>query len=153
MARLADLPPSLARHLAELDCPRYDHTPWVAGSALSRRRVAIVSTAGLQRRGEPAFTLGDAAYRVLDGELPASDIVMSHISTNFDRTGFQQDLNVVFPLERLHELAARGVIGSVARFHYSFMGATAPEAMAPTAQALVPLLQRDGVDALLLAPV
>ena len=53
---------------------------------------------------------------------------MSHISTNFDRTGFQQDINVVFPVDRLRELAARGTIGSVADFHYSFMGATAPEA-------------------------
>ncbi len=59
----------------------------------------------------------------------------------------------MFPLERLRELAARGVIDSVARFHYSFMGATSPAAMAPAALALAPLLQRDGVDALLLAPV
>jgi D-proline reductase (dithiol) PrdB len=28
---------------------------------------------------------------------------MTHISTNFDRTGFQQDWNVVFPLARLWE--------------------------------------------------
>jgi len=153
MARLTDLPPSLAHHLADLECPTHDTTPWVNGPPLSGRRVAIVSTAGLQRRGEPTFDLGDSGYRILDGDLPASDIVMSHISTNFDRTGFQQDLNVVFPLDRLRELAARGVIGSVARFHYSFMGATTPEAMAPTARALAPLLQRDGVDALLLAPV
>lgn len=153
MARLSDLPPSLAQHLAALECPTYDTTPWATGVALSQRRVAIVSTAGLQRRGEPAFELGAGGYRILDGDLPATDIVMSHVSTNFDRTGFQQDLNVVFPLERLRELAARGVIGSVARFHYSFMGATAPEAMAPTARALAPLLAGDGVDALLLAPV
>lgn len=60
---------------------------------------------------------------------------------------------MVFPLERLRELAARGVIGSVAQYHYAFMGATAPEAMAPAASALTPLLRRDGVDAVLLAPV
>jgi len=153
MARLTDLPPSLAHHLAELDCATPDTTPWAEGPALSQRRVAVISTAGLQRRGEASFALGESAYRVLDGDLPADEIVMSHISTNFDRTGFQQDLNVVFPLERLRELAARGVIGSVAQYHYAFMGATAPEAMAPAASELTPLLRRDGVDAVLLAPV
>ena len=51
---------------------------------------------------------------------------MSHISVNFDRSGFQQDLNVVFPVERLREMAADGEIGSVAD---SFMGATDPEQM------------------------
>lgn len=45
---------------------------------------------------------------------------MSHVSTNFDRTGFQQDWNIVFPLDRLQELAAKGIIGSVAAYHYSF---------------------------------
>ncbi len=153
MARLTDLPPSLAGHLAALECATPESTPWVNGPPLAERRVAIISTAGLQRRGEPGFALGEGSYRVLDGELPAGEIIMSHISTNFDRTGFQQDLNVVFPLERLQELAAGGVIGSVARYHYSFMGATAPEAMTPAATALAAMLKRDGVDALLLVPV
>ncbi len=49
---------------------------------------------------------------------------MSHISVNFDRTGFQEDLNVAFPLERLRELHKDGVVGSIADLHYSFMGAS-----------------------------
>ncbi len=153
MARLTDLPESLAHHLAELQCAAYEYTPWVAGPPLSERRVAIISTAGLQRRGDRPFALGENDYRILDGDLPASEIVMSHVSTNFDRTGFQQDINVVFPIDRLRELAARGDIGSVADVHYSFMGATAPDAFETTANALAPLLKKDGVDALLLAPV
>jgi len=39
---------------------------------------------------------------------------MSYISVNFDRTGYQQDLDVVFPIERLGKMAAEKVIGSVA---------------------------------------
>ena len=78
---------------------------------------------------------------------------MSHISTNYDRSGFQQDWNVVFPLDRLHELAQKGVIGSVARFHYSFMGATHPAQMETAARTLAGLLKKDGVDAALLVPV
>ena len=47
---------------------------------------------------------------------------MSHVSVNFDRTGFQRDLNVVLPRDRLDELVASGKIGGVAPEHYSFMG-------------------------------
>lgn len=35
---------------------------------------------------------------------------MSHISANFDRTGFQQDWNIVFPLDRLRDLAESKVL-------------------------------------------
>ena len=78
---------------------------------------------------------------------------MSHISVNFDRTGFQQDLNVAFPIDRLRELAAGGVVGSMASVHYSFMGAFPPEAAAPHAKHLAGLLKGDKVDAALLVPV
>ena len=78
---------------------------------------------------------------------------MSHVSTNFDRTGFQYDANIAFPIERLRELAAEGVIGSVADYHYSFMGATAPDDMAPTVDFLAPILKQDNVDAVLLVPI
>lgn len=78
---------------------------------------------------------------------------MSHLSTNFDRTGFQQDWNVVFPLDRLQELAQQGVIDSVAACHYSFMGATDPKHMEPSAHALARLLHQDHVTAVMLVPV
>ena len=92
-------------------------------------------------------------YRVIPGDIKARDLVMTHISTNFDRTGFQRDWNVVFPLDRLQELAAEGIIGSVASFHYSFMGATDPSEMEPAAGNLAGLLKGDRVDAVLLVPV
>jgi D-proline reductase (dithiol) PrdB len=78
---------------------------------------------------------------------------MTHISTNFDRTGFQQDWNVVFPLARLLELAADNTIGSVADYHYSFMGAADPANMENGARKLAGLLRGDRVDAALLVPV
>ncbi len=79
--------------------------------------------------------------------------MISHISINFDRTGFQEDWNVVFPLDRLTELAAEGVIGSVAQTHYSFMGATDPVQMEPDARELAGRLKQDNVDAVILSPV
>ena len=78
---------------------------------------------------------------------------MSHISTNFDRTGFQLDLNTVFPLDRLNEMAEAGTIGSVAEYHYSFMGATDPVQMEQEARNLASILKKDHVDAVLLVPV
>jgi D-proline reductase (dithiol) PrdB len=92
-------------------------------------------------------------YRVIPGDIKARDLVMTHISTNYDRTGFQRDWNVVFPLDRLKELAAEGIIGNVAAYHYSFMGATDPSEMEPAARNLAELLKGDRVDAVLLVPV
>jgi len=78
---------------------------------------------------------------------------MDHLSVSHDRTGFQADVNVVFPLQRLKELAEDGTIGSVADFHYSFMGATDPNAMEPQARKLVGLMKAEGVNTVVFAPV
>jgi D-proline reductase (dithiol) PrdB len=154
MVRLEQLTDAERKHHEEMDCPTFDTQPWVEGPPLSRRRVAIVSTAGLHRRGDRPFTLdpGDF-YRVIPGDIEANDLVMTHVSANFDRAGFQQDWNVAFPIDRLRELAREGVIGSVAAFHYSFMGAHDPMAMEQDARGIAGLLKKDDVDALLLVPV
>ena len=153
MTRLTDLPPAQAKRLAELECPDFTTRPWVTGSALSQRRVAIVSSAGLVVRGEDPFRGRDADYRVIPADTKPNELLISHISVNFDRTGFQEDWNVVFPLDRLNELATDGVIGSVAQTHYSFMGATDPVQMEPYARELAGRLKRDRVDAVILSPV
>lgn len=80
-------------------------------------------------------------------------MVMSHLSTNFDRSGFQQDLNVILPLDRLKELNKKGVIASLASYHYSFMGATDPAHIEQAAKEVAGLLKGDGVDVILLIPV
>jgi len=153
MARLDRIPEPMRSLIAGLECPNFKNQPWMEGPPLSRRRVAIVSTAGLHRRDDRPFTFMAGDYRIIPGDIKTNDLVMSHTSTNFDRTGFQQDWNVVFPLDRLRELTDRGFIGSLADFHYSFMGATDPKLMEPTTRDLVRLLKKDRVDAILLVPV
>ena len=153
MTRLTDLPPAQAKRLAELECPNFETRPWVTGSPLSQRRVSIVSSAGLVVRGEDPFRGRDADYRVIPSTTRPEELLISHISINFDRTGFQEDWNVVFPLDRLRELAAEGAIGSVAQTHYSFMGATDPAQMEPHARELAGRLKQDAVDAVILSPV
>jgi D-proline reductase (dithiol) PrdB len=153
VTRLTDLPPAQAKRLAELECPDFTTRPWVTGSPLSQRRVAIVSSAGLVVRGENPFRGRDADYRVIPTDTKPDDLLISHISINFDRTGFQEDWNVVFPVDRLRELAAEGMIGSLAATHYSFMGATDPVQMEPYARELASRLKQDRVDAAILPPV
>ena len=153
MTRLTDLPPAMAKRLSELECPDFTSRPWVTGPALSRRRVAVVSSAGLVVRGEDPFRGRDADYRAIPSGTAPNDVLMSHISVNYDRTGFQEDRNVVFPIDRLRELAAEGTIGSVAETHYSFMGATDPIQMEPYARELADQLKSDQVDAVILSPV
>ena len=153
MARLAKLPEPARSHIAKLPCPSFTNTPWVQGPPLTQRRVAIISTAGLHRRDDRPFVGMSGEYRVIPAMTQAADLVMTHISTNFDRTGFQRDWNVMFPLERLRELADEGIIGSVAAYHYSFMGAANPADMESSAHELAALLKGDHVDAVVLVPV
>lgn len=153
MARLTDFD-DLGRDYYELmEMPKFATTPWVTPKPLAQSRIAIISTAGLQRRGDRPFSVDSADYRLLPSDTRAADLVMSYISTNFDRSGFQQDHNVVLPIDRLNELAADGTIGSVASVHYSFMGATHPAKLERTAKQLAGLLKQDRVDSVLLVPV
>ncbi len=153
MARLNEIPEPMRLHIAGLECPKFETHPWAESAPLYQRRVAMISTAGLHHRDDRPFTIMSGDYRIIPGNIATNDLMMSHISTNFDRTGFQQDWNVVFPLDRLRELADQGFIGSVADFHYSFMGATDPKLMEQTARDLAGLLKKDRVDAILLVPV
>ena len=157
MVRLADLPEFERAHMLDKvkGLAGFDARPWVKPAALARCRIAIISTAGLQVRGDRPFGPSATAtdYRIIPGNTPAADLVMSHQSVNFDRTGFQEDHNVAFPLDRLNELARDGVIGAVADFHYSFMGAAPIRKIEPKARELAGLLKQDRVDAVLLSPV
>ncbi|MEQ1772638.1 MAG: glycine/sarcosine/betaine reductase selenoprotein B family protein [Burkholderiales bacterium] len=158
MVRLADLPESDRENMLKKIpiLPKFESRHWARGPALAQRRVAIVSTAGLHVRGDKPFGAGAASmdYRVIPGEVKAGDLVMSHMSVNYDRSGFQEDWNVAFPLDRLKDLAHEKIIGAVAAFHYSFMGAVSPVTnYEPKAKELARLLKQDNVDAVLLCPV
>lgn len=153
MARMEDLIETEQEHMRSLPLNEFDSTPWAEGPPLSERRVAIVTSAGLSLRGEEAFGLGAADYRVIPATTKSADILMNHVSVNFDRTGFQDDVNIVFPIDRLKEMAADGEIGSVADFHYSFMGATDPALLEDSARALAGMLREDKVNAVILTPV
>lgn len=157
MARLSDLGVWERELLVEMvkEIPEYQGQPWAAGPSLDKRRVAIITTSGMHRAGDPPYADGAAAndYRVIPGNVDTGELVMSHLSSNFDRTGFEQDVNVVFPIDRLKELQADGMVGSVADYHYAFMGAARLPSLEPKVRQVAALLKQDAVDAVLLTPV
>ena len=154
MVRLADLPEEERAHLLAKSCPPFDSEPFVEGPPLSQRRVALLTSAGLHRVGDDAFSMVDLSYRVIPGAIRAEELTMTHSSVHFDRAGFREDVNLVFPIDRLRELEAEGVIGSIADYHYSLMGAGwLPHQIEPTMRELARLLREDEVDAVCLVPV
>lgn len=154
MPRLERLPDANRKNLLNLPVQTNETTPFVRlGRRLAACRVAIVTTAGLHRRDDPAFAPGEQGYRVLPADTPAADIVQSHTSIGFDRVAIMRDLNVTFPVDRLRELAARGVIG-LAPNNYSFMGALRETARLEneTGPEIARRLAGEGADVALITP-
>lgn len=155
MPRLEEL--SEAARQGHLNFPCFDHddTPWAPlTKPLSEAKVALVTTAGLQVRGDTPFASGDQTYRVIPSGTPVRDIIMSHTSIGFDRTAFARDINVTFPVDRLSELVQQGVIGSLSKNFYSFMGAqrTPRQIEEETGPEVGRLLKEEGADAVFLTP-
>lgn len=154
MVRMADLPEFDRGILMGMECPSFENRPWVEGPSLDRRRVAMITTAGLHMRSDKPFQMGQPdLYRVIPGDSRNNDLVMSHGAASFDRTGYQRDLNVVFPIDRLRELAEEGVIGSLADYHYAFGTPLTLQQNEMAAKELADLLKKDNVNAVILFPV
>ena len=156
MVRLSDLHPeeaqSLAARTAVLEPVELDG--WIDPPPLASARVALVTTAGLHHRDDRRFSAGAGDFRVIPDDIDPADLVMSHLSVNFDRSAFQQDPNVWFPLDRLREMEADGEIGGISRWHYAFMGGIpTPMLMEQTGQEVGRFLRDDGVDVVILIPV
>lgn len=156
MVRLSDLHPDERNkmQLVAEGLPRIEPAPWRQPPPLREATVAIVTTSGIHRRQDPPFRPGLGEYRIIPADVDPADLTMSHISVNFDRTAFQQDPNVWFPLDRLRELEADGEIGGIADWHYAFMGGIpTPMLMEETGREVGRLLRDGGVDVALLVPV
>ena len=134
--------------------PGLDFPPIALAAAppLAQATVAIVTTAALAHPGEP-WADQTHEYRLF----PRDDdqLLLAHNSTNFDRSGFALDRNVVYPIDRLIELERAGSLGRVAPRHASFIGSTFELGtfLLDTGPRLASELRRDGVDVALLTPV
>jgi D-proline reductase (dithiol) PrdB len=127
MPRLDRLPEIQRKTSLAHPCLLNDTAPCTPLSRpLRASRVALVTTAGIHVRSDAPFRGGDQSFRVIPADTPPSEIVQSHASIGFDRTAFQRDINVVFPIDRMREFVQRGEIGSLSPTYYSFMGAQRP---------------------------
>ena len=152
MVRWADIPESLQNNFKKRTSP-FDSTPWVEAPRLADARIAIITTAAIHRIDDRPFTGHEGDYRVIPGDIDNSELAMTHSSVNFDRSAYQQDVNVCFHLKHMRALMDAGEIGSVANWHYSFMGSTNPTRMETGAKEVSKLLLGDNVDLALLIPV
>lgn len=139
---------------ADLPVPTFANPVFTTSPPLGRSTVAIVTTAALHRPNDESFSRGDTTFRALNRF--DRELTLGHWSLNFDRSGFAADLNVVYPIDRLEELAAGGTIGALASVHLSFAGAqpdSLTELQLDTGPAAARRLREDGVDVVLLTPV
>ncbi len=153
MVRMTDLSAAMQKSLPLMECTPFDNQPWVTGTPLQERKIALISSAALMVRGERPMTASDVRYRPIRHDCDAREILMSHSSVNFDRTGFQRDMNVVFPRDRLQELVDEGVVGSTAQTHYSTMGSVEAAKLERQTRDLAATLKSEDVDSAVLLPV
>ena len=146
---------AMRAHGAQQPVPQFDTPAFTPlDKPLSEARVAIVTSAALHRPDQDRFSPVDASFRALDRA--DRNLVLGHWSPNFDHSGFQLDLNVVYPIDRLEELAGDGVIGDVAPRHFAFAGnqpETVSEVRLDTGPACAAELLADAVDVVVLTPV
>lgn len=136
--------------------------PWTSlNKPLRECTVALLSSAGIALKSDRPFDQegerrnpwwGDPSYRILPANATERDVRLYHM--HIDPEYAMQDLNCLFPLQRLAELAQAGEIGRVAPRHYSMMGylLRPDELLAETVPAVIENLREDRVDAVVLVP-
>ncbi len=123
---------------------------------LDQTRLTFVSSAGVQSKGSMPFDVvhpvGDYSFRRVPSASRPEDLEIHQLK--YPTAGAHRDLNVIFPIERLQELAAEGVIGALAPNFFSFIGYNMdPERLERTlAEEIAAAVVADGAEAALLSP-
>ncbi len=155
-ARLFEASPWLQRQWARRRGVVSTGVPWTPlRKPLTACRVALITTAGVHLDSDPPFDLdsreGDPTFRRIPGEVDPRRLRISH--AHYDSRDAERDVNVVFPIERLRELAAEGRIGAVAPVHYGFGWIRAVDRLVrDTAPRVARELLEARVDAVVLTP-
>ncbi|HZO74463.1 MAG TPA: glycine/sarcosine/betaine reductase selenoprotein B family protein [Ktedonobacteraceae bacterium] len=84
---------------------------------------ALITTAGVHLRSQEPFNIeGDNSWRVIAEDVSSDQLMITH--EHYDHDDADKDINCVFPLDRLREIASQGIIAGVANKHLGFMGYT-----------------------------
>ncbi len=136
-----------------------ESTPWTRLAKPVREcRIGLVTTGGVHLKEQHPFDMdnpdGDPTFREIPAGAARDTLMITH--DYYDHRGADEDLNVVFPHERLAKLAEEGVIGGVSSAHLSFMGHIDGELLErlieETAPAAARRLLEAGAEGVLLAP-
>lgn len=123
---------------------------------LSECRVALISTSGAQPKGTVPFDtvhpVGDYTCRRVPSDTPAEELEVHQLK--YPTAGANRDINVIFPIERLRELADEGVVGGLTENFYTFIGYNMdPERLERTlAEDIAAAVSDEGADIALAAP-
>ena len=123
---------------------------------LAECRLAFISTSGVQPRGSVPFDtvhpVGDYTFRRVPSTARVSELEIHQLK--YPTAGAARDLNVIFPIERLRELAGEGVIGGLTASFYTFIGYNMdPERLERTlAEEIAAAVSEEGADIALAAP-
>ncbi len=118
---------------------------------LKDMKVAIATAAGVHLKSDKRFNLaGDFTYRLIPGDAPSTELMVSH--GGYDNGDVNKDVNCMFPIDRLREIAAEGFIKEVAPTHVGFMGGGGNQQKfrEETGPAIAKILKEEGVDAVLM---
>lgn len=118
---------------------------------LKDMKVALATAAGVHLKTDARFNLaGDTSYRVVPNEAGSAALMVSH--GGYDNADANRDINCMFPIDRLNELAEAGFIGSVAPNHYGFMGGGGNQEVFTdeTGPEIAKKLVEEGVDAVVM---
>ncbi len=123
---------------------------------LSECRVSLLTSGGVSQCAMPAFNPDARNDHRLDaiGREAAADDFQIHDSY-YDHSDAESDINCIFPLERIRELAAGGEIGSLSDHFWSgFMGRiyNRSKVQEESGPAFADALEADNVDILVAAP-
>jgi hypothetical protein len=143
----ADLPPM---PIATLGPPAL--TP--LARPLARARIIIVTSAGVRLSSDPPFErVNDLSFRRIDAGVEPGQLSPSHPTPV--RGPGERDVNVVFPYQRLRELATEGMVGEPTPYHLSFLGTIKRLTALVTgpAMAMAAAAREAGADAALLVPL
>ena len=137
----------------------FDDSPWhELNSEISECRLALITTGGVHLKSQPPFDMkdsaGDPSYREIPADACSSDLTITH--NYYDHSDADEDINIVFPLERVSTLKQFGDIGDVNYRHFSFMGHIMHHhintLVTDTAPRVTDNLKSDGVDIVILTP-
>lgn len=123
---------------------------------LSECTVSMLTSGGISySHAEPFEAAAKNNFRLDEIDAQSSGGGFQINDAYYDYRDGEKDINVIFPLERLREIAADGVVGAVSnRLWSGFMGRTYKRRQVVEVEAprFADELQRDGVDAIVMVP-